>query len=203
MSDLAYTRVRIVDAQPLATEFQPMVGHSEEPNLWLGSVGDDGEQRNGDISTEPNTLQAAFESGLRAAEARFSAEREQLLHLIASAEALQAEPSEELAALISTTVMTLVGQIVSEAPVNQMWLTDRAKSAAALVSECDNARTMHVHPNDLELLNGVALPLALVADADAARGSIRIDCSAGWIESGTALYLEALRVNLGLREATR
>ena len=40
--------------------------------------------------------------------------------------------------------------------------------------------------------------LSIVGDPSLSRGDIRIDCSAGWIEHGTSLYLDALRSELGL-----
>src|SRR3546814_13736925 len=57
--------------------------------------------------------------GQRLAEAAFVAERHQLLALLAGAEALQDEPSEELAQLIATTVERLVRQIVAAAPLDR------------------------------------------------------------------------------------
>ncbi len=135
--------------------------------------------------------------GQRVAEAAFVAERHQLLALLANAEALQDEPSEELAQLIARTVERLVHQIVADAPIDAAWLQTQAETAAALVADADKARTLWVHPDDAALLTDCPLPLALECDAAMMRGTIRIETSTGWIEHGRAVYLDELRAALG------
>jgi flagellar assembly protein FliH len=130
----------------------------------------------------------------------FAVERDQLNALLASARALQPEPSEELAQLIAETVQRLVRQIVEAAPIDGPWLSAQAEKAASVVAECDAARTMWLHPDDLALLDTATLPLAAMTDPSAERGSIRIDCSAGWITHGRSIYLDALRTALAIEE---
>ena len=79
--------------------------------------------------------------GQRLAEAAFVAERHQLLALLAGAEALQDEPSEELAQMIAETVERLVRQIVAAAPIDAEWLQAQAETAAAMVADADKARS--------------------------------------------------------------
>jgi flagellar assembly protein FliH len=134
------------------------------------------------------------------AQAAFAVERAQYQALIASAQNLQNEPSDELAALIAQTVERLVRECVGVAPVDAEHLNKQAMRAAALISECDAARTMWLHPDDLMLIDQNSLPIAVMADPQAERGSIRIDCSAGWIEYGVPLYLNDLRAALGMTE---
>jgi len=135
--------------------------------------------------------------GQRLAEAAFAVERQQLLALIASAEALQDEPSEELAQLIAETVERLVRQIVGQAPIDAEWLQGQADIAAAMVAEADKARTLWVNPADAALLMDAAIALPIEADPSMTRGTIRIETSAGWIEHGRAVYLGELRAALG------
>lgn len=135
--------------------------------------------------------------GQRLAQAGFAAERGQLLALVAGAEALQDEPSEELAQLIAETVERLVRQIVVTAPIDAEWLKDQADIAAALVAEADKARTLWVHPQDAALLIDADIRLPIAADAAMLRGTVRIETSAGWIEHGRAVYLNELRAALG------
>jgi flagellar assembly protein FliH len=135
--------------------------------------------------------------GQRLAESAFATEREQLLALIAGTEALQDEPSEELAQMIAETVERLVRQIVADAPIDADWLKEQAETAAALVAEADKARTLWVHPQDAALLVDCALKLPVAADAAMIRGTVRIETSAGWIEHGRAVYLNELRAALG------
>lgn len=139
--------------------------------------------------------------GQRVAEAAFSVERGEWMALIAGAEALQDEPSEELAQMIAETVERLVRQIVAEAPIDAAWLQAQAETAAAMVAECDKLRTLWVHPQDAALLIDCALKLPVAADAAMARGTVRIETSAGWIEHGRAVYLNELRVALGSESA--
>ncbi|WP_432768802.1 MAG: flagellar biosynthetic protein [Sphingopyxis sp.] len=135
--------------------------------------------------------------GQRLAEAAHNAERHQLLALLAGAEALQDEPSEELAQLIAETVERLVRQIVAAAPIDAAWLREQADVAAALVAEADKARTLWVHPADAALLTDCPIGLPVEADAAMTRGTVRIETSTGWIEHGRAVYLAELRTALG------
>ncbi|HEV2600401.1 FliH/SctL family protein [Sphingopyxis sp.] len=135
--------------------------------------------------------------GQRIAEAAFVAERHQLLALLAGAEALQDEPSEELAQLIAETVEQLVRQIVATAPIDAEWLQAQAETAAAMVADADNARTLWVHPDDAALLADCPLTLAVESDPAMVRGTIRLETSTGWIEHGRAVYLDELRAALG------
>lgn len=135
--------------------------------------------------------------GQRLAEAAFVAERHQLLALLAGAEALQDEPSEELAQLIAETVERLVRQIVDTAPIDAEWLQAQAETAAAMVADADKARTLWVHPDDAALLTDAPLAMAIESDAAMVRGTVRLETSTGWIEHGRAVYLDELRTALG------
>ena len=150
-------------------------------------------------SEDPFALGLA--EGQRLAETGFAVERGQLLALIAGAEALQDEPSEELAQLIAETVERLVRQIVVNAPIDADWLKEQADVAAALVAEADKARTLWVHPQDAALLIDADMRLPVEADASMQRGTVRVETSAGWIEHGRAVYLNELRAALGREEA--
>jgi flagellar assembly protein FliH len=197
MSETLFERVRVTDVQRTVGKFRPMAGVPSHM-LSHADVGDTEDVQSA-VDTQPDLIALAYEGGRKVAEDAFAIERAALQRLVASAEALQSEPSEELAVLIAETVETLVSKIVGDVAIDRAWLTERARASVALIGDCDDARTMCVHPDDVALLEGAELPLTLKVDADAARGSIRIDCSAGWIEAGTALYLDALRVELGLK----
>ena len=139
--------------------------------------------------------------GQELAATAFAEERLQLHALLNATENLQAEPSEELAQLIGETVFSLVRQIVETAPVDADWLHAQAQKAACSISKCDSARTAWLHPDDAALIDTQTFPLPVMADPAAKRGSIRIDCSAGWVEHGRSNYLDALRVALSLEDA--
>jgi flagellar assembly protein FliH len=139
-----------------------------------------------------------FDEGQRVAADAHRAERDALLKLIAAADALQNEPSEELAALITDTVFQMVSQIVGTVSMDPEHVRQRAQAAVGLIAETDDARTLHTHPDDASLLAAANLPVMIVGDPDMNRGDMRIDCSDGWIEDGTALRLDALRAALGI-----
>src|SRR3546814_21148443 len=77
---------------------------------------------------------------------------------------------------------------------------EQAETAATMVAECDKARTLWVHPDDAVLLVDCPLTLPVEADAAVARGTVRIETSAGWIEHGRSVYLDELRTALGSEE---
>ena len=174
--------VRVVDAKPASFDFRPFA-NPQSPDAAPVECPDQ-----------------SWGEGYQAAKAEVAADRAALLALIASAEALRPESSEEIAALIAETVFRLVSEIVGEVEVERNALIRRAMSSAALISDADAARTMWVHPDDMASLSECNLTLNIMADPAAVRGSIRIDCSAGWIEHGTPLYLDALRSGLGVTE---
>jgi len=194
MSDRAaetgFAPVALAAAMARSSGFRPLAfgGSSRPPQAIDGTM------------AEPD-LDDPFARGLaegqRVAEAAFVAERHQLLALLANAEALQDEPSEELAQLIARTVERLVHQIVADAPIDAAWLQAQAETAAALVADADKARTLWVHPDDAALLTDCLLPLALESDPAMMRGTVRIETSTGWIEHGRAVYLDELSAALG------
>ena len=198
MSDRAaetgFAPVSLVDAMARSGGFRPLsfapTAHAahEEPESPVEADLDD-----------PFALGLA--EGQRLAEAAFVAERHQLLALLAGAEALQDEPSEELAQLIAETVGRLVRQIVTTAPIDADWLKAQAEIAAAMVADADKARTLWVHPDDAALLADCPLTLAIESDPAMMRGTVRLETSTGWIEHGRAVYLEELRAALGEGDA--
>lgn len=185
MSEALIQQICLTEARPKDVGFRPMISSmpsvdalEETPEVDLYALG--------------------FADGQQMAAQAFDIERAALMKLIASADALLSEPSEELAVLIGEAVERLVSEIIGNAPVDRDWLNIHARRAADMVAECDSARTMWVHPDDLPLIDSNLISLTLMADPEAERGSIRIDCSTGWIEHGTALYLDELRTELGL-----
>lgn len=194
MSDRTTARLRLTALPIPDGAFRPVRGEQqgEEPITATDEghdspEGADQAHRRGYVEGHADAMAAA------------AAERERLLALLASADALRPEPSEELAQLIAETVERLVVQIVGEVGIDAAALQRRATAAAAMIADGDNARTLRLHPDDCALLADMRLGLTLMPDPGVLPGSIRIDCSAGWIEHGTALYLDALRQELGLK----
>lgn len=179
--------VRITDARPMPG-FRP---------LWAAAPAA--------VTTSEPVVEATedrFEEGYRLgfadAEQTFCVERERHAALLAACEIFQPEPSEELALLIAETVEGLVRLAAGEVEIDAGLLLERARRAAALVAAADTARTLYLNPDDLALIDPDALPLVAVPDPDLSRGSLRIEDSAGWVEDGVSIHLDALREQLGL-----
>jgi flagellar assembly protein FliH len=190
MSDC--TPVRITDAKPVPGFRR----RGEEALSARASAGPIEE-------TPEDSYALGYGEGSRDAEQRFEAERSRLNALIAACETLQPEPSEELALLIAHTVEVLVGITVGETKIDRDKLLARARSAAALIADANSARTLHLNPDDIGLIDSASLPLVVVADPSLAPGTVRVDDSKGWIEDGVAIHLDALREQLGLKELGR
>jgi flagellar assembly protein FliH len=158
------------------------------------------------VTTYPTTVapaspiddpyQRGFDDGEAHAAALFEADRAHCSALLAKANALQTESSDELAVLIAHTVAALVTTLTGRAQIDPTWLAAKAREAADLVADCDAARTLRLHPDDAKLIEEAAIGLTIRPDPMIARGSLRIDGSAGWIEHGRALYLDVLRHQL-------
>jgi flagellar assembly protein FliH len=188
MSELS--PIRLSEARPVAG-FRPIVRCGPGPAAPVLS------------QPAPQPVEDPFEEGYRKgfrdAEEAFEAERFRLAALVSSCQALQSEPSEELALLIAETVHRLVRLVAGEVSVDPGLLLTRARSAAALVAEANGARTLHLHPEDIALLDVAALPLVVIPDPGIERGSVRVEDSAGWVEDGVSTHLERLREQLGLK----
>jgi flagellar assembly protein FliH len=150
------------------------------------------------MSPADDPYQRGYEDGARDAAATFDADRAHFSTLLAQADVLQAEPCDELAVLIAHSVAALVTTLTGQAPIDAAWLTAKAQEAAHLIADCDGARTLRLHPDDMALMDPSATRLTIMPDPAIARGSLRIDGSHGWIEHGRALLLDNLRDQLGM-----
>ncbi len=192
MFDLAPTLVRVSKACALPGQFRSR------------SFAVDGLAAACETATAPASLETheqayvrGFEDGRSHTATQFEAEQTQLRALVANAAILQPEPSEEIVTLIVEAVAALARLAVGNAPIDREWLVARAREAAAIIADCDAARTVWVHPDNVDFLTEAGLGLDIHSDPDAEPGSIRIACSSGWIEHGRSLYLEridALRI---------
>jgi flagellar assembly protein FliH len=135
--------------------------------------------------------------GQEIAAAAFEADRVALQKLVASANALQPEANDEVAALMSETVLRLVEQIVGKVTIDTAFLEQQIALATDLISEADAARTIWLNPDDHALLVDIDLGLTKNVDPQLKRGNLRIDCSDSWIEHGSTIGIEKLRHLLG------
>jgi flagellar assembly protein FliH len=202
MFDDGYTVVPLGDVQSWAADFQvlaplPVADRSAAPRPDSMAPHASDRQFPGGIGYDDG-----FCDGLAESKQRYEDDRAAFLKLLASADALSPDAGEELALLIGEAVLALVADIVGQTGADPAWLAQQAKAAADIVRKADEARTLWLHPDDAALIEGIELPLVIMADPAAVRGSIRIDCSNGWIEAGVPIYLDALRAELGLSEVS-
>lgn len=137
-----------------------------------------------------------FEQGCKTVDSEVAAEREALVALTESLQALQPSPTDALAELLAATVERLVCQIVGEVAINPISLVKRAEAAARLIGEEVDASRLHVHPDDLALFARSRVPIEIVGNADIERGALRLEWGRGWIEDGPSVRIERLRAAL-------
>lgn len=136
--------------------------------------------------------------GEQIAAAAFAVERDNLLTLLANAQALKPEAGPELSMLLRETVFRLVGQICDRIVIDADFLDTQIAAAVAIISEVDGARQICLHPDDAALVGNRSFALAVRPDPSVDRGMIRIECSQGWIEHGIAYGVERLHQLLEL-----
>ena len=169
--------------QPWATEADRAAGEEFEPGVDAEALLADAFAR-------------GFDEGRRSAELELAADRDALIKLAEKLEVLQPEPTNALALLLAETVDRLVRQIVGSVAVDGALLTARAEAAAALIGNEIAPARLRLNPEDLPLVDGARIPVALVADADVERGGLVLETGEGWIEDGPSVRLDRLRAEL-------
>lgn len=138
--------------------------------------------------------------GQHIAATAYTAERDALLALLASTEALTPATGPELSIVLRETVFRLVKQICNRVVIDSDFIGARIDQAVAVISEADGARQIVLHPDDAALVGDNALSLPVRSDPNLDRGMIRIECTQGWIEHGTPLGIAQLRQMLEIAE---
>ncbi|TZG25081.1 hypothetical protein [Sphingomonas montanisoli] len=139
---------------------------------------------------------AGFDQGREVVMAEFAAERQALAALMRATETLQAEPAAPLAAILAETVSRFVKQVVGEVQVDIETLQERAISLAELITAESGPARLRLHPDDIDRLQGLDLPLPTAPDHHLMPGSIVLESGEGWIEDGPQVRLAKLRTQL-------
>lgn len=137
-----------------------------------------------------------FDEGCRVTGEANAADTQVRERLAAALELLAPAPSGTLAAMLSATVVRLVGQIVGEVAVDADLLQQRCEAVAAFMDENENKGALHLNPDDIPLIDGANLAVRLVSDASMKRGCVRLDTGEGWIEDGPDVRLSRLHALL-------
>lgn len=160
---------------------------------WHSRVGDHGAPAPDDTH-DPYAM--GERDGYARAQAEWGGERAALVRLANSLTALQNEPAAPTALVIAEIVHSLVAQICGEVGVAQPLLLARARAAAELLDETLRPARLCLHPDDAALLAEADLPVAIAADTQVTRGSIRLETATGSIEDTLETRLAALRAQL-------
>ncbi len=137
-----------------------------------------------------------FEEGCRVTEESMVADAEARNRLAEALEMLTPAPSGTLATMLSATVIRLVTQIVGEVEIDAELLQQRCETIAGFIDENEGKSALHLHPDDMPLVESSRVGVKLVADASMSRGCVRLDTADGWVEDGPDVRLARLRALL-------
>lgn len=155
------------------------------------------------VATNEDPFADGYAAGVAAARVDAEADAAALDRLAAAIAGLRPEPSPILGAMIAATVERLVGEIVGAVEIDVATLAARAAAAAELIEGETRPAVLRLNPADLARLEGMALPVAVIADAGVPTGDLRLEAAGGSIEDGVSVRLEKLRLALERAGATR
>lgn len=133
-----------------------------------------------------------FDEGCRVTRDSVAAENDAAHRLAEALELLAPAPSGTLASMLSAAVIRLVEQIVGEVEIDAGLLQSRCDAVASMIEEGEKQGALHLHPDDLPLVDHADLGVRIVADAQMKRGCVRLDTADGWIEDGPDVRLSRL-----------
>ncbi len=128
----------------------------------------------------------------RTVEAEVASEREVLLQLASSLEALQSPSAAVIASLIVASVERLVVDIAGNVPIDADLLRARADALAAIVSDQGEV-VLAVNPDDVHFFDGAR---SVVSDALLPRGTVEARTAASVYEDGVVPALARLRAEM-------
>ena len=134
-----------------------------------------------------------FDEGCRVTAEANSADTDARARLAEALDLLAPAPSGMLSTMLSATVVRLVEQIVGEVEIDLERLIDRCDTVAAFIESNQDKSALHLHPDDVALLEGETIGVPMVADKSMQRGSVRLETADGWVEDGPDVRLSRLR----------
>ena len=137
-----------------------------------------------------------FDEGCRVIGDSQAAEAEARNRLAEALELLSPAPSGMLSTMLSATVVRLVEQIVGEVEIDIERLLQRCDTVAAFIEDNDPKGALHLHPDDIALLQDETIGVRLVPDEAMHRGCVRLETADGWVEDGPDVRLSRLRALL-------
>lgn len=137
-----------------------------------------------------------FEEGARVTREAMEESDAASLQLAAALQQLEPVSDGSLPAMLAVAVTRLVEQIMGEVTIDTDLLRRRCEAVAACVDDRDDRAVLHLHPEDMPLLEGVELAVKVQGDAGLGRGCVRLDTADGWIEDGPDVRLARLKMLL-------
>ncbi len=128
----------------------------------------------------------------RTVEAELASERDALLQLAASLEALQSPSTALIASLIVASVERLVMDIAGAAPIDGKLLRERADALAAIVADQGEV-VLAVNPDDVHLLDPM---MSTVGDPALSRGTVEARTRSMIYEDGVRPALDRMQVEI-------
>ena len=134
-----------------------------------------------------------FDEGCRVTAEANAADADARARLAEALDLLAPAPSGMLSTMLSATVVRLVEQIVGEVEIDLERLIDRCDTVAAFIESNQDKSALHLHPDDVALLEGETIGVPMVADKSMQRGCVRLETADGWVEDGPDVRLSRLR----------
>ena len=134
-----------------------------------------------------------FDEGCRVTAEANSADTDARARLAEALDLLAPAPSGMLSTMLYATVVRLVEQIVGEVEIDLERLVDRCDTVAAFIESNQDKSALHLHPDDVALLEGETIGVPMVADKSMQRGCVRLETADGWVEDGPDVRLSRLR----------
>lgn len=134
-----------------------------------------------------------FDEGCRITAEANVAHADGLTNLADALANLAPAPSGMLSTMLSATVVRLVEQIVGEVEIDIERLVQRCDTVAAFIEDNEDKSALHLHPDDVALLEAEAVGVKLVPDKTMHRGCVRLETTDGWVEDGPDVRLSRLR----------
>ncbi|MGW8204458.1 FliH/SctL family protein [Sphingomonas bisphenolicum] len=196
--------VAVQDATPVAVAgFRPVEGGFRSLYASLPGQTGTGTMRNGVIEAEPEidlmeearmeAFTMGFDEGCRVTAQTHGEESDARERLTQALETLSPAPSGMLSTMLSATVVRLVEQIVGEVEIDIERLVQRCDTVAAFIENEEGKSALHLHPDDITLLEGETIGVKLVGDKAMHRGCVRLETADGWVEDGPDVRLARLR----------
>jgi flagellar assembly protein FliH len=147
------------------------------------------------VSAEAEAFARGLEQGRRTVELELAGEREALLQLVQSCDALEPQAAGPMATLVLATVERLVRDIAGAVAIDGTLLAERAAALAGHIAG-DSAAVLVLHPDDVSLIDIDRLEISVETDSALARGTVQARAGDARFEDGVQAALARLRAQM-------